>query len=425
MYESVAQPPWSDEQWCRIQQTVVEEAQRARVAAKFLPIYGPVDATDVAVPNIGLRTRSGAKPRFEVDSDPDTFLTTIAVQVEIRGREAADPELQAALTMFRRAANLIARAEDALMFNGQIAANTPPLLAPAGPLTVTAGDRQFGLIGNEVHGLPGLRGAGPYPGPDVVLVSTITSVPESVGYSRAGVDLIGVIVAAINQLEGEGYRGPYTCVLGDGLYEAVHRPTANLVLPRHTILPLLEDGLLLRSSTIHPDRGVIVSYESGQVEQVLAREINVRFLQVSDQPRFIFRVSERVALRVKDWHAVVNLLPGSTASAPDELTMFKAHTEIARRTAAYDEIRASERRLAQLAGANADRDSIVTSSTDADTLLSELTRAHAAAETWQATVDDAVMEAATKQAERDKELEKERAAYKGVGARRKLSPPAP
>ncbi len=317
MHESVSQPPWSEEQWCRIQQTVVEEAQRARVAAKFLPIYGPVNAEDVAVPNIALRVNNPAiAPQnadgFEVDSNPSTFLTTIAVRVALRAREAADPELQAALTMFRRAANLLARTEDALMFNGQAAADMAPILTPAGPVRVTAGGRQFGLVVNNALGRPEFPNTPPFRA-NRVRYTRLTAPPQLAGFAAAGIALVGDIVNAISQLEAEGYRGPYACVLGNGLYEAVHRSTPNLVLPRHTILPLLEDGLLLRSSTIHPNRGVIVAYESGQVEQVLARDVNIKFLQVSERPLFVFRLSERVALRVKDWHAVVNLVENGVA----------------------------------------------------------------------------------------------------------------
>ncbi len=36
------QVPWTDEQWARVNQVVQEEAKRARVAAAFLPLYGPL-----------------------------------------------------------------------------------------------------------------------------------------------------------------------------------------------------------------------------------------------------------------------------------------------------------------------------------------------------------------------------------------------
>ena len=38
------QVPWTDEQWARVTQVIQEEAKRARVAATFLPLYGPLSA---------------------------------------------------------------------------------------------------------------------------------------------------------------------------------------------------------------------------------------------------------------------------------------------------------------------------------------------------------------------------------------------
>ena len=36
------QVPWTDEQWARVNQVIQEEASRARVAASFLPLSGPL-----------------------------------------------------------------------------------------------------------------------------------------------------------------------------------------------------------------------------------------------------------------------------------------------------------------------------------------------------------------------------------------------
>ena len=36
------QVPWTDEQWARVNQVIQEEASRARVAATFLPLVGPL-----------------------------------------------------------------------------------------------------------------------------------------------------------------------------------------------------------------------------------------------------------------------------------------------------------------------------------------------------------------------------------------------
>jgi Encapsulating protein for peroxidase len=222
--------------------------------------------------------------------------------------------------MFRRAANFIARVEDALMFYGQVGANVRPFLAP-GTLVppvvqVTGGAQQPGLLGTAANQLPGSPGVGP--GANPLQGATVWGRAFGVtrgpvnppgGAGPTGIALVGDIVAATNVLEAGGYGPPYACVLSSTLYQAVHTPTPSLVLPRDTIMPLLGDGPLLRSSLLRPGWGLVVPCESGQIEQVLATDICVKLLQVSEEPRFVFRISERVALRVKDWSAVVNIHP--------------------------------------------------------------------------------------------------------------------
>ena len=42
MTSNSPQVPWTDEQWALVTQTVQKEASRARVAASFLPLFGPL-----------------------------------------------------------------------------------------------------------------------------------------------------------------------------------------------------------------------------------------------------------------------------------------------------------------------------------------------------------------------------------------------
>ena len=76
---------WRDEQWSLIHKAVLDEAQRARAAAQFLPTYGPVDPAAVAVPSLALDYENDPlRPngeRLRVNANPNLFLTTIAVQV--------------------------------------------------------------------------------------------------------------------------------------------------------------------------------------------------------------------------------------------------------------------------------------------------------------------------------------------------------
>jgi uncharacterized linocin/CFP29 family protein len=287
---------WTEEQWNRIVTTVTEEAQKARVAAQILPVSGPEDASTVAVPNFTLTDLPNPQPpplkRLRVDSDPTLFLTTIAVNVQLRSHEAADPDLKAALVMFRRAANYIARIEDALVFNGRPGADTPPASGLTGIPDV------FSVTGNgPVYGIfrPDPRGYMP-----------IYQGIKSAKGSTRGQPIVDAIVRAIDSLENKAQLGPYACVLGHELFEDVCNPTANLVLPRDRILPFLQ-GPLLRSSAVPTNWGALIALSGNPVELVVASDIDVRFLQTTLEPRFAFRVCERVALRIQDTSAIALL----------------------------------------------------------------------------------------------------------------------
>jgi hypothetical protein len=310
MNQYVAGLNWTDEQWARVVKSVKQEAERTRVAAKALPIYGPVSEDTLSVPNLSIDPPAAAPlippaapglvtTRIEVNSATGTVLATISMLVYVRTHEAADPELGAVLTMFRRAGNYIARIEDALMFNGQSAAGAlPPLVGPAIPFAqVTNGRSQWGLIGGPAP----LVLAPPHPAAAVVRGPIAAAAP--------GVSVVTAVVNSITALENNGYGPPYACIFGNNLYRDVHTPTVNYTLPREPIMALLAGGPLLRSSVIAPDYGAVISYESGQIEQVLASDVCVKFLYVSEEPRYVLRVSERVALRVRDWGAVVNIVP--------------------------------------------------------------------------------------------------------------------
>jgi uncharacterized linocin/CFP29 family protein len=291
MDPALAQLGWTDEQWNRICTTVTEEAQKARVAAQVLPVVGPEDPSTVAIPRFTLGTQQPAPPpwpatgRPVVNSTPDLSLTTIFVDVPLRGHEIADPNLGAALTMFRRAANYVARIEDAIVFNGRTGGPIPriPVAAVASipPVYTIATDspgRELGIFngGNTLIPLP------PNPG---------------------GQALINGVVNGITQLESLGQLPPFACILGSKLFEVACGPNSNFVMPRDRILPLIE-GPLVRTGTTFRTWGAMIALNGSPVELVVASDVNVQYLQTTVEPRYVFRVVERVALRIKEPDAI-------------------------------------------------------------------------------------------------------------------------
>jgi uncharacterized linocin/CFP29 family protein len=295
-----AQLPWTDEQWATVQRTVQDTARKARVAASFLPLVGPLPDGQASVPALPMSQqqldghRGEASERLEVDDGQTLRLTTIACEVYLKTQQAEDPKLSAAYQMLGRAADVIGRLEDAIVFNGQPNQNEAPQIDghPIQPAiyTVRNGQRHDGLV------------TGP---PDVV----VEWAGAKTGYSE---NLVGAVVGAVAALEGNGHYGPFACVLGHELYRAANTPNRNsLVLPSDRIVPFLDGGPLRRSSVVPKDLGVIVALAGSPIDLVVASDVHVRFLQLSVEPRYVLRVSERFALRIKQPKALFLLKAGA------------------------------------------------------------------------------------------------------------------
>ena len=302
------QVPWTDEQWARANQVIQEEAKRARVAATFLPLYGPLDpdADFVRRQEIvyGPTTAIGATAAPEIGiNDRDTMrLATLQVMVPVRNAQMADPELSSVLALFRRAANVVARLEDAVVFRGLAPdASAPGGFAPPGIGGLPPIWQITGAL--EAQGIwRPLPNASP-PGRSIIFPAT----PPG----RRSERLVGAISDAIGRLEGNGHFGPFAAVLGPQLFLVAQTPDpGSLVLPQDRILPFLGGGPLLRSSTLDEYEGltgVVIALGGAPIELVVATDMCLQFIQVTAQPAFLFRVSEKIALRIKEPGAIVEL----------------------------------------------------------------------------------------------------------------------
>jgi uncharacterized linocin/CFP29 family protein len=213
-------------------------------------------------------------------------LPTLQVQVRLRGAQMADPDMTSALVLFRRAANVLARLEDAIVFRGQAAADGgPPGGAGAPPQ------------GWEVHGGGTERGL------------FHPAAGRNIGVAANGPALVTAVSEAIIELETAGYFGPFAVVLGQQFFVAVQTPETGLVLPQDRIIPFLGGGPLLRSSTLPPDAGVVVALGGAPIELVVATDVSFQFLQLMIDPAYAFRVYEKMALRIREPNAIIALVP--------------------------------------------------------------------------------------------------------------------
>jgi uncharacterized linocin/CFP29 family protein len=80
------------------------------------------------------------------------------------------------------------------------------------------------------------------------------------------------------------------------------------VLPQdRCIIPFLGGGSLLRSSALDETGGVVVALGGAPVDLVVAKDMSLNFLNVTDEPTFVFRVFEKIALSIKQPKAIFEL----------------------------------------------------------------------------------------------------------------------
>jgi uncharacterized linocin/CFP29 family protein len=128
-----------------------------------------------------------------------------------------------------------------------------------------------------------------------------------------GDELVEAVTNAITHLEQNGHFGPFAVVLAQDLFLLAQQPDPNRphVTPQDQILPFLNGGSLLRCSAISAGHGIVVALGGEPVELVVATDMSVQFLQITTTPRYVFRVYEKLALRIKGQKAVVRLVGGT------------------------------------------------------------------------------------------------------------------
>ncbi len=274
---------WTDDQWRKVNDAVSEAYNKASVASALLPVYGPLSGSTEIVRNERLlEVYTATPPTIRLDKDHlavNLKLVNLTANVELSSEQVADESLSNALLAFRRAADVLALEQDRVVFagyqrgwpqeNSQYVMNQE--LQPQKGLADLPARHKF-----QPLGFPGS------PSPTL------------------GQLVVSAVVKAMTTLEEDSNPAPFACVLGNTLYEAVHDPSASLVLPADRVTPLLKGGPLLRSGKIDQKSGIVVSLAGKAVDIVVGTPPTVQFLQRDKSAKFIFRVYTRFALRIRD-----------------------------------------------------------------------------------------------------------------------------
>ena len=357
--------PWTDRHWDDLRAVALESARKSRVASTFLPLVGPFPADQATVPSNWLQFADPAagvhEPRLAVRSGRTLQLVTLSCNIYLRGSEIADPNLDAAKSMIRRAGEVLGRLEDAVVFyglppDGQAAQRFERMRVLPPIYTISGDNDQTGLL-NAPATLVAAEEGGPADTPERAairqasvtrgrqqalgvaaaafdglyqaaedaagkqLMCVLIEAPQAVGGAAQrdvdGTDLVRGIIDAIQRLETRGHFGPFAVVLGHDLFSLATMPADSLVLPSDRLGEFLDGRRVQRSGVLPTDRGVVVALGGQPIELVLASDIDVRFLQATLEPRYVLRVFERLVLRIKELDAVCVVTTNPRRLNPD------------------------------------------------------------------------------------------------------------
>ena len=265
---------WSSELWARLDQAVHAEVDRAGVAGKVLPLQSSMpDATTIPADVIDPATMT-------VRDDAVLPLIELSVEFSLTPQQVErEAELATAVTLASRASNLIAQAEDLLVFQGE----------PARDAEV------FNAVRRRGGSAEGLVEAAP------------SAVEVAAKNGEVGERIVQAVTRACSDLQGRGQYGPYALVLRTEQYADASAPLENtLVLPADRLRPFVAQGFFA-TGAMPEATGLVISVGGAPVDLAIGVEPTVSFLQIDGNGQSLFRVFERFVLRLKDERSLVRL----------------------------------------------------------------------------------------------------------------------
>ncbi|WP_257450638.1 family 1 encapsulin nanocompartment shell protein [Archangium lipolyticum] len=271
-----AENPLREDEWARLNETVIQVARRSLVGRRILDIYGPLGAGVQTVPHDeytgvspGAVDIVGEQETASVFTDARKFKTIPIIYKDFllhwRDIEAARlHNMPLDVSAAAGAAALCAQQEDELIFYGDPKLGHEGLMNAAGRLTVPLGD----------WATPGA------------------------GYLA--------IVEATRKLNESGHYGPYAVVLSPRLFSLLHRIFEKTgVLEIETIRQLAADGVF-QSNRLRGDSGVVVSTGRENMDLAVAMDMVAAYLGAS-RMNHPFRVLESLILRIKHPDSICTL----------------------------------------------------------------------------------------------------------------------
>ncbi len=269
---------WTEATWALIQKAVHDEGVRTRVARRFLPLQTPADATTIS--SDAIDTNDGRSQGIEMRTRT-TEIVELAVPVLLTQQEAAEADSHSAITLVTYAANLIANAEDIVIFQGREGVEGSRIFPT---VRIQAGDPGPGLLNAEGVGVVKVRRDG----------------------RRTFTETIYPRVAEAAARLQERHAGRLALVLPTLVYpDTFAAIPGSPTTPKDQIAAFVDDRLYA-SGGLPADRGLVLALDGNTMDLVVTVDTTATYNQV-ERLRFALSVWERMALRLKDPSAVIVL----------------------------------------------------------------------------------------------------------------------
>jgi uncharacterized linocin/CFP29 family protein len=284
---------WPDEMWKDINEAVVKEVSKVRVAQKVFPTTvfdnDPTKVANDVIQFSNFSIREGETKPF-VEIYQEFSLTTTQVAEDEKGESAV------CKTLARIAAKSAALREDGAFFSGQ-----------SSRLPVTVKTERLESMGEGLLGEAGPEDASDND-PNKVSRPIDVSPPEKRRRDVLfGENVFTAVADGIAKLIGKAQAPPYAVILPQVVYANTSVPPGDqsLVTVTEMIKPLVEGGFY-GTGTLPRERGLLVALGGSPTSLYVGHEAAAEFVR-QDGPSVIFRVVERVQFVARDPRALVRL----------------------------------------------------------------------------------------------------------------------
>jgi uncharacterized linocin/CFP29 family protein len=252
--------PFSDEEWAKLDEVVVDVARKLLVGRRFIHLTGPLGAgvQTVPVPTVG-RGEAGEGEVIQVTGHKFLPLPLIHQDFRLSWRDIEASRRMGwplELSPAAAASAACARAEDELIFHG-----------------------------HPEHGYEGLLEA-----------TDRHTVPLS-NWDESG-QAFADIVAATEALVADGFYEPFAVVLSPALYAKTQRIARGIGRLESRLIQDVAEGGLFRSAVLAEDQGLVVAMGAHNFDLVVAQDLITAYLGPENMDHN-FRLMEILALRIK------------------------------------------------------------------------------------------------------------------------------